>query len=163
MSSSRPWSKHHAGPLLGGIFLKFFYNFFIIFFEIIVSKVDASTLPMIPATLFVQNRTWVTTTLIQQYVSVKLKTLGTETFTFHVWSTWKHTWCTQEPLAASEMGGWVLYGCSLRWWVVMGVYLSCQGGSCGNSCIGCGAVGMKYVNKWIWAFFFTKRPIFFLY
>ena len=50
--------------------VEYFYNSFIIFFEIIVSKVDASTLPMIPATLFVQNRTWVTTTLIQHHVSL---------------------------------------------------------------------------------------------
>ena len=49
--------------------VEYFYNFFIIFFEIIVFKVDASTLPMIPATPFPQNRTWVTTTLVQHDVS----------------------------------------------------------------------------------------------
>ena len=159
MSSSRPWSKHHAGPLLGGILLIFFYNFF--WNNSLQSRCKYFTNDprhsVRPESDVGDYHTH------SAPCFVKLKTLGTETITFHVWSTWKHTWCTQEPLAASEMGGWVLYGCSLRWWVVMGVYLSCQGGSCGNSCIGCGAVGMKYVNKWIWAFFFTKRPIFFLY
>ena len=87
----------------------YWVEYFLYFFKFptwsICSKVDISTLPMIPATPFIQNRTWVTTTLVQHDVSVKLQTLGTETFTFCVWSTWRHTWCTQEPLAASEMVG----------------------------------------------------------
>ena len=51
----------------------YWVEYFLYFFKFptwsICSKVDISTLPMIPATLFIQNRTWVTTTLVQHDVS----------------------------------------------------------------------------------------------
>ena len=160
MSSSRPWSIHHAGPLLGGIFFIFFWISYLI--HLLQSRHKYFTNDP-RHSVHPESDVGDYHTRSARCVGLNCKLSGQKHSRFvfgpleDIHDAHRNRWLPAK--------WWVdtLWVFPARWWVVMGVYLSCQGGSWGNSCIGCGAVEGWNVKYWIWAFVFTKRPIFFLY
>ena len=162
MSSSRPWSIHHTGPLLGGIFFIFFWISYLI--HLLQSRHKYFTNDP-RHSVHPESDVGDYHTRSARCVGLNCKLSGQKHSRF--------VFGPLEDIHDAHRNRWL----PAKWWVdTLWVFPALVGGHGGVSIMSgwllrqqlhrmwsCRDEMMKCVKYWIWAFVFTKRPIFFLY